>query len=359
MTGTTRHPVISCDSHVHVQPQDLRARLTPDAARAYDDALAAAAAERRYLLAGVDVSGLRMEHRAADRSGAWEPKARLADMDADGIDTEILFPEVSDFVDFHTLGSFEHQARDAYNACLRDFTATAPDRLIAAWQVGIHDVGHAVSDVRRLAAAGARLVQIPLHPREIGAPDYWDPRYEPLWTALEETRLPLAQHTATKASTLAAFRRDPTPQFGLTLAQVPFTLSENLAGWILGGVLERHPGLRIVVCEPLVGWLPSFLDLLDDMCGQGYTFPALREAPSAYFRRQVYVTFINEPRAVAVRHEIGLDHLLWSSDYPHPASTWPDSPHVLRSQMVTVPRAEQEALFGGNSARLFNLGRQP
>jgi uncharacterized protein len=348
--------VISCDSHVHVQPNALRAYLRPQAARQYDAAVAAVAAERQSLLQGADMAKMtRMRRPASGRPGSWDPKARLADMDSDGVAIEVLFPEVSDFTDFHLLGPYEQEARAAYNQCLHDFASAAPERLIPTPQIGIHDITQAVADVQRFAAEGARLLQIPLYPTEVGAADYWDERYEPLWHAIEDAQLPLAQHITMKPSMLAKYHRDPTPQFGLTIAQVPFGLSENVGGWILSGILEKHPGLRIVICEPLIGWLPAFLDLLDDMSSQGYEFPALQDDPSAYFHRQMYVTFINDPRAITMRHEVGVERMLWSSDYPHPASMWPESSTRLAQQLAEVPNSDRTLMLNGNSARLFNL----
>jgi predicted TIM-barrel fold metal-dependent hydrolase len=127
--------------------------------------------------------------------------------------------------------------------------------------------------------------------------------------------------------------------------------------WILGGVLERFPRLKLVFVEPGLGWVAWWLQTVDDMVlRQGYEFPALTELPSAYFHRSVALTFIEELDAVQhLRHRLGTENIMWSTDYPHPVTSWPHSRAIVDEQLAGVPERERELIVAGNAARVWNL----
>jgi predicted TIM-barrel fold metal-dependent hydrolase len=127
--------------------------------------------------------------------------------------------------------------------------------------------------------------------------------------------------------------------------------------WVLTGVLERFPRLKIVFVEPGVGWVAWWLYTVDDLnARQGYEFPALKELPSFYFRRNVSLTFIDEPNVVRYAHErLGIENIMWSSDYPHPVSSWPNSQATADRMFADVSPEERELVLSGNAARVWNL----
>ena len=125
--------------------------------------------------------------------------------------------------------------------------------------------------------------------------------------------------------------------------------------WIMGGVFERFPRLKVVFVEPGLGWVPWWLYIVDDLTQrQGYDFPAITELPSHYFRQNVFLTFIDEPNAVRHAHEcLGIENIMWSSDYPHPVSSWPHS-HMLVDKMF-ARRRPARARAGGERQRRARL----
>jgi predicted TIM-barrel fold metal-dependent hydrolase len=127
--------------------------------------------------------------------------------------------------------------------------------------------------------------------------------------------------------------------------------------WIMGGVFERFPRLRLVFVEPGLGWVAWWLMTVDDMVlRQGYDYPALSELPSFYFHRNVALTFIEEPDAIQLlRHRLGSENLLWSTDYPHPVTSWPHSRAVIDSQFEGVAPDERELMLSANAARIWHL----
>jgi predicted TIM-barrel fold metal-dependent hydrolase len=134
-------------------------------------------------------------------------------------------------------------------------------------------------------------------------------------------------------------------------------VKRSLTVFIFSGVLERFPGLKLVSAENNVGWLPYVVQRWD----QAYetsryldTNP-LKLKPSEYFQRQVYATYIDDPVGVADRHQIGVDNIMWSSDYPHTASTWPHSQEIVGRDFKDVPDEEKWKIVRQNVTALYAL----
>ena len=127
--------------------------------------------------------------------------------------------------------------------------------------------------------------------------------------------------------------------------------------WILSGALVRFPDLKLVFVEPGVGWVAWYLYIIDDMATrQQYDFPAISELPSFYFHRNIHLTYIDEPDAIKLlRHRVGVRNIMWSSDYPHPVSSWPRSRELVAGQFDGVPDDERELIVAGNATRVWNL----
>jgi len=122
-------------------------------------------------------------------------------------------------------------------------------------------------------------------------------------------------------------------------------------------VFERFPDLRLVFVEPGLGWVAWWLNTVDDMARrQGYDFPALLDEPSTYFRRNVFLTFIDEPHALRLAREtLGVDNVMWSSDYPHPVSSWPNSVTLVDEMFADASPDERDRIVNGNATRVWRL----
>ena len=126
---------------------------------------------------------------------------------------------------------------------------------------------------------------------------------------------------------------------------------------IFSGVLDRFPRLQIVSAENNCGWLPYYLQRMDrvfDRMGRSGG-ASMKLRPSDYFRRQMYCTFIDDAVGMAQRHQIGIDNLMWSSDYPHTSSSWPKSQEVVARDLAGAPPEERYKLTRGNAAALYGL----
>jgi predicted TIM-barrel fold metal-dependent hydrolase len=201
-------------------------------------------------------------------------------------------------------------------------------------------------------------VHLPLYPTDLGFPGYWDRRYDPLWAALQEAHLPISQHVASNAYLAKLRAEDPTPMRGVMHALPNIFMAESLGFWLVAGMLERFPELQVVLVEAGLGWLPYFLDRLDrvqDRHGWREFEGAITEKPSFYWHRQMAATFEEDELGIELRERIGVENLMWATDYPHPDSTWPHSQDVIETHFRDVPIDEARLMIGGNAARLYGL----
>jgi predicted TIM-barrel fold metal-dependent hydrolase len=348
--------LISADSHVAMSTDTVRERVPANLRECYDDALAASAAHEAKMRGGrkLDLSSWDME--APKDPGYRDPVARLAAMDRDGVQAEVLYSEVSAFRHFGLVKGDWKPISRAFTDCLADFAAVDPNRLAVSYQVPVIDIDYAVEEVHRLAGLGARSVHLPNFPSELGLPDYHEPHYDKLWAALQETEISISHHLGNKPHLYDVLQRDPTPQAGIFTSLPSMALAEVIGFWLLTGVLERFPTLKIVLVESGLYWVPGYLAGLDRKVESGrYQFPGLTEKPSFYFRRNMAVTFLDDPLGLQMRHTLGVENILWSTDFPHPATTWPNSHEIVDRQFADVPADERELMVSGNSRRLYRL----
>jgi predicted TIM-barrel fold metal-dependent hydrolase len=374
--STTAAPerLISADDHVDVSHDAVKAHLASKYHAAYDAGLMAFAGSAKNIRSveanalwraqqglgepsrpvGMDV---KREHAANGRPGHTDAQARLVDMDVDGVEASVSYCEVSAFRYLYLIEDGWKESTRAFNLALNDFASANPKRLIVSYQIPIHDIDAAVEEVRWAASVGCKSLQLPVYPAELGLPDYWDTRYDPLWNAITETDLPICLHIGLNTALDDLARRDPTPQKGIFVPMVALSAAEPLGMWIMGGVFERFPDLKVVFVEPGLGWVSWWLYIVDDLAArQGYEFPAITRPPSDHFHRNVFLTFIDEPHAMRLAKEsLGVENIMWSSDYPHPVSSWPNSQAVVQHMFGDADPADRELVVCGNAARVWNL----
>ncbi|MDT5334913.1 MAG: hypothetical protein QOD90_418, partial [Mycobacterium sp.] len=167
----------------------------------------------------------------------------------------------------------------------------------------------------------------------------------------------IALHIGLNTTLDALAQRDPTPQRGIFVPMVALSSADAMGMWLLTGIFERFPRLKTVFVEPGVGWVSWWLYTVDDMnTRQGYEFPGLKELPSHYFRQNMYVTFIDEPGVLQHgRERLGVDNIMWSSDYPHPVSSWPHSQDIATHLFPDATTEERDKLLFRNAERVWNL----
>jgi predicted TIM-barrel fold metal-dependent hydrolase len=290
------------------------------------------------------------------RPGSWDPKARLADMDEDGIWVDVLYGGGPSRFEEPALRAY---CTRRYNDWLFELERASAGRLLPVPILPVNGgVEEAIAELGRVARAGARAAQVDAFPDSVGAPHYSDPVWEPFWSALDETAIPLSFHIQGPRGVAVQRLYDATPGVQEAFISLsPMGISELIAELIFCGICQRHPRFRFVVVETGIGWIPYFLERMDGTFKKHrfWTRSVVTEPPSTYWHRQGHATFIEDHPGVKLRHEAGLEHILWSSDYPHSDSTWPHSRDVVAEQFAAVPAHERDLIVRGNAARLYRI----
>ena len=359
--------IISADSHARIGDDAVLEHLASRHHEAYRSARTAAMAQVAKKArprvdakqdAGLPIGGANQPWEAAGRAGEHDPIERLKDMDIDGVEAEVLYTAIDACVSFNDMPDGGRLAAfRAFNDAALDFANTDPKRLLVVYSVPIVDADEAAAEVERVAREGARAIMLPLYPTDLGLPAYFDPHYDRLWSVIEETGLPISQHVGANDALWQVLHYDTTPAKGIFQSLPPIFMSEVIANWIVGGVFERFPKLKVVLVESGLGWIPFFIERLDTMKRRhGWDqYGMLKELPSLYWHRNMMATFEEDTFGVSQRHHLGVENLMWATDYPHPDSTWPESQKVLDTHFSDVPADEARLMIGANAARVYGL----
>ncbi len=336
---------ISADSHV-MEPHDLWETRLPAALR---DAAPRFPAPK----VGEGFQG---------QPGGHDPHARLDEMSVDNVSVEVLYPTL-------TLSLFDLDDASLQEACFRvfndwliEYCQVSPERLIGLAAISTYDIDNAVAELTRCARAGLRGALVWQAPH----PDlpFSGQHYERLWAAAQDLSMPISMHILTGHS----YHKGGLDRGASQVKRgglVPFRGAVNLkiadaAGAIFdlvySGVLERYPELKIVTVETEMGWLP-FYEQQWDYYFHRYAAanPPINEPPSTYLRRQVYATFFNDPMGARQLTWWGQDTSMWSNDFPHPNTTWPNSHAVIARDLGHLPADVQRKILWENAARLYGL----
>jgi len=298
--------------------------------------------------------------RYEDYPGGWEPSARLKDQDIDGIEAEALFSSAARQLYSITDEPYQRAIFRSYNEWLHGFCHVNPKRLLGLALISILDIEHTVEDIQHYAKVGFRGVQIPTRIKDSG---YYEPWYEPMWAALEETGMVVNVHTSATqgvARTHYEGPREVEPQkqsLGFATKQAP--AQQFLGNLILSGVFDRHPKLKVVCAEFDVGWVANLVQQVDYWFGRDSTFDADKNinqrSPSEYFKKNVFFTYQDDRAGVLTASVYGEDNFLWASDYPHGVTTWPNSKETVDRNCQGIEPTVKWKLNRENAAKLYRL----
>jgi predicted TIM-barrel fold metal-dependent hydrolase len=288
--------------------------------------------------------------------GGSDPLARLADMDAEGIDQAVLFPSIGLY--FWALDDPRAAVpiARAYNDWLASYCAVDPSRLFGAAMIPLQEPAAAAEELRR-ARHELGFVAAFVRPNPCCGRSLSDLAYETVWEAAEENAMIVAVHEG--SSVIVPTLGSDRPFNPLVLHAVSHSFEEMLAcaQLIAFGVLERHPALRVVFLESGGGWVPFWMERLDEQAESFGAFcPELRMAPSEYFARQCWISYeIDEHTLPALVPFIGEERIVWGSDYPHHDATFPGAVDTLRRTMAPLSADIQAKILGANATALYGL----
>ena len=293
------------------------------------------------------------------RLGAFDPDEHIKDMELDGIDGGVVFPTIA-FMSYNVVQDSELLTAifTSYNDWLGEFCQPYPDRLKGIGILNVDDVQVGVKELKRCAKLGLAGGMIPVYPP--AGKRYSSPEYEPLWATAQDLGMPIHLHLATnRPGPGQEFQKvDKSTQAFVT--NTDYWIRMSLCDIIFSGVLEHYPQLRIGSIEMELGWIPHFLERID----YTYTQRAMRPdwhrfdedmLPSDYVHRQVFFGFQEDGLGVRLRDLIGVDNLMWGSDYPHRESTFPRSKQILAEILEGCTEEEKAKISGGNAAKVYNF----
>jgi predicted TIM-barrel fold metal-dependent hydrolase len=296
-----------------------------------------------------DVPGLDSD-LSEGRPGMWDRDARLADMDAEGIDTSLIFHARAMALTRLEDKAFFTRCMDVYNEWLTEYCAAAPNRLVGVGILPTIYQPEATRDyIQKLQGWGLKALEIPSAPKNI---PYNASKMAPMWAAIEESGIPIMFHIGAYLEFRGA---------GATGANLTKNLGPYRPLWSLlafSGILERHPSLKIVFCEGGFGWVPWTLQDADRVYQTYGTElkPKLAHLPSYYFRRQCYSAIIKDDVGLKLAKDYGMaDNLLWSCDYPHGESIFGNTRKEIRNIFDTLGPEDAKKVVGGTAAQLWNL----
>ncbi len=307
----------------------------------------------------------RMDEEDVMRSkSALTVEMRLADQGRDGVDAEIVYPNRG-LLCFATPDPvFAAAMCRAYNRWAHDYFAGQDHRIVAPALIAAGDLDEALAEIAWAADHGHRAILLGNKP--VWGPTitddlaYNDPRFDPMWAALQDAGIAVCLHVSTG--------RDPRAAGGNGGALINYvchsmaTTLEPIVQMLTSGVFERYPRLKVGTVESGVGWIPWMLETLDYAYRAHHFWirPVIPEPPSHYYRRNCFSTFQEDHEGLARVEELGLvDNYLWANDYPHHEGSWPHSAESVERSMGHLSDTSRAKILGLNAARLFNIPVPP
>ncbi|HQV56952.1 MAG TPA: amidohydrolase family protein, partial [Ilumatobacteraceae bacterium] len=289
------------------------------------------------------------------------PKARLEDMDVDGIEGSLAFPT---FPRFCGQTFAEAKDKDLALACLEayndwmieEWCGDADGRLIPLPLIPLWDVDLAVKTIYKSAGRGATAVAFSEIPAKLGLPTLHSGYWEPFFKACAETKTVVCMHIGS-SSQMPATSPDAPPAVAATLSFG--NAMSSLTDYLFSGVLVRNPDLKLAYSEGQIGWIPYILERADDVWENHRAWGGVRdivpEPPSTYWHRQVYGCFFRDRHGLESLHRIGEDNVTYETDYPHTDSTWPHTQKIFAEQVEGLSKELIVKLARGNAIKMLRL----
>jgi len=296
---------------------------------------------------------------AAMHPGIFEPKGRLELMDEDGIDAAVFFPPQRTMIYFMFCEDKEFHVAGmrAYNEFISDWVSHCPERLGAIWQMPGSGIEAAIDELKRAKSAGARGVGLATWPSGEFLLSRTDDQF---FAVAEELRMPIHIHVGLTPpqykTQRVATKKGGAPQlvaFATTMSRMPTLFAEL----IFNEVFERFPGLTIVGGEVGAGWVPFLKQELDDRYRRNryWCEVNLSRLPSEYIGRNCMVGFVQDQFGVQNCDAVGVDAMMWCSDFPHHITDWPHSRYLINAMSQGIDESKKRRLFCENAGRLYGF----
>jgi predicted TIM-barrel fold metal-dependent hydrolase len=280
------------------------------------------------------------------------------------VEAAINYPNI--FPRFAGQGFLERADKDLALTCLRiyndwmidDWSAGAGyGRLIPLTLIPLWDPALAAEEVRRCAAKGSHAIAFSENPSKLGVPSMYTGEWDVLWEACQETETSVSMHIGSSSSMPSTSADAPLATSMSLYAQ---NAQGSLCDWVYSGTLQRFPDLMIAFAESQVGWMPFQLERMDAVWQDGRgDIPNVTIRPSDQIKGRVYGCVFDDLHGLKSRNDVGLEHILFETDYPHSDGTFPHSRKIAHELFVAagMNAAECHAVLRGNAIKAYGLGR--
>ena len=370
----SRYMMISTDGHAGLPPERYREYLDPKYHAAFDEALpkqikATQVAESKFM-----VKEYNDKWRAGiekELTGAWDGKQRNAVLDKDGVVAEVLFPDGITEMNAPPFGAglslktwgvneeLQWAGAHAHNVWMAEFCKECPERRIGLAIVPIcFDIEKAVAEIHWAAKEGLKGILIPAIWGDYAA--YNAERYYPIWRACSDLNMVVHTHSGP----ICDMDFDAPGAMGVFLMEFHWWASRPLWTMIMGGVFEHFPKLKFCLTEVGEFWIPMMIHTMDMRASVKHTSGKLGDfrthlkmKPSEYFKRncRIGASAMMDKESVDARYDIGIENLMWGTDYPHPEGTWPKTHAQMTECFKGVPEKELDKILGENAIEFYGL----
>ena len=283
-----------------------------------------------------------------------DPDLRAKELDRDGVDAEVIYGVLAAAAKLSDAEASAEMLR-IYNDFIIDFCKHYPDRMIGLACLPFGDVEAAAAEVHRVANMGVKGVELSC---SWDMQPMWHPSWNPLWQAINETQLPLHFHTFPSVDPELRKQYELPVQRQMTYAGLclfQMTLGNILTSMMGAAVFERFPNIRMVMGESGIGWIPYVLDRMDFEYKDQYQDLKLKKMPTEYWRAQCKATFQYDRVGTKLIEDMGVETLMWGSDYPHPDGVWPESAKYIDDQFKHLPADVVYKMTCENAAKFYGL----
>lgn len=302
-----------------------------------------------------------MDPRSYDdmRDGCHDIKSRLADMDIEGVWGQLCFPNMGGFA-----GSTFWKSEDmelaalcitAYNDFIIDeWCAYDRRRQIPMIMIPFWDVQASVKEIQRAAGKGAKAVSFLEAPHKLGLPSFHTDHWDPILAAAQEADLPLCAHFGSGGAPLGTA---PDGDMFITIALFGMNSIMATVDMLMSPMFYKFPKLKMVLAEGGIGWLPYILERTDYSWERHRYWTGINaeQRPSELFKDHIFGCFVSDQVGIDERHKIGVEQILFESDYPHSDCNWPHTRKKLAEELRDVPEDEARLIVEGNARRIFNF----
>ncbi len=283
-------------------------------------------------------------------------KARLEILDIDGVDAEFLYPPQRAILSFAQWDdpALNLAGIEAYNQWLiEDFAAADRQRLFPVYQIPNLGIETSVAQLRQAAKLSCRAAVISTWPsgnKALGRED------DAFWETAQELEIPISMHFGL-VSTQLQHASPPESDAALGAVSGIIKMGPSLIDMIFSGVFDRFPQLVMLGIEVGCAWLPHVAEMMDDRYWRNRTRVGLtlKKLPSEYLKSNWAFSYIVDQIGVQIRHAVGIESMLWSTDFPHHGNDYPYSRETIKRHFVNVPDDERRMILSGNAERIYQL----